>query len=152
MSEPATITLHLPVPPSANKLWAHGHGKARVRSDAYKAWLHEAGWGVRMQMAAAPPLVATFDAALFVPNASRLDRDNWTKPIFDLLQMFGVVRNDSGLRDYTVRGADRSDVLVMLWERGGPEQVQPHLHPVSRPSRRFTARDVARVRARGVLV
>lgn len=154
MSEPPTLTLYLPVPPSANALWSHPHGGnrgPRIRSDAYRGWLHEAGWVVRMQMAAAPPLIGEFDAALFVPLSSRRDRDNWSKPVFDLLQMFGVVRNDAGLRDYSVRGADRSDVLVMLWDRGGREQVQPNIRPVGPRPRRWNAADVARARAKGVL-
>lgn len=150
----------LPCPPSTNALWVHpgagygGRRKGRVRSDAYRKWLVEAGWQVRRQMVGAVMLRCTFDAEIRIPVASRLDRNNHDKAIFDALQTFGVVLNDSGLRDYTVRGEDRTDCLVMLWDRGGPEQRQasrPKVPGNVRPAR-AKASTVARWRAAGVLL
>jgi hypothetical protein len=125
-----------------------------VRSDAYRCWLHDAGWHVRAQAGGFVPIIGTFNAEIVVPERSRRDRDNWTKSIFDLLQLFSVVRNDSGLRSYSVRAEDRGDVLVLLWDLGGPEQVPPRLFRLgARPKgKRADWRRVAKVRATGVLV
>src|SRR5581483_2059569 len=125
-------------PPSTNALWTHpGAGKPRVRTAAYRAWIESAGWQVRMQLVGAPTIVGTFDAVVTVPSSSAFDRNNHDKAIFDLLQHVGVVRNDSGLRDYAVLAEDRADLLVQLWDRGGPEQhaARPMRLGKSRPQR-----------------
>jgi Holliday junction resolvase RusA-like endonuclease len=142
---PPDLVLSLPVPPSANALWSHpGGGKARVRSDAYRLWLHNAGWSVRMQARGFTTLAGTFDALLLVPEKSKRDRDNWSKPIFDLLQAVGIVRNDSGLRNYSVRGEDRDDCIVALWDRGGPEQRVSKPLRITKPKRRPSQADIRR--------
>ena len=122
-TEPArpSIVLALPVPPSLNALWIHPPGRRRrVRSPAYSAWLTEAGWEARRQLVGVPTIQGAFNASITVPASLRRDRDNNSKPLFDLCQSVGAVRNDSGLRDYVVLGADRSDCLVVLWDLGGP--------------------------------
>lgn len=151
---PPDLILTMPVPPSTNALWSHpGAGKPRVRSDAYKSWLHNAAWLVRMQANGFPTMRGTFEAVLLVPVKSNRDRDNYSKAVFDLLQVVGIIRNDSGLRNYSVRGDDRADCLVALWDRGGPEQRAPRPMRLGKPRpRRWTARDVQRYRKAGVLV
>lgn len=147
--------LHLPIPPSTNALWVHGiAGKPRVRSPAYRAWIERAGWQVRQQLAGLAPLMGTFDAEVRVPNSSRRDRNNWDKALFDLLELVGAIRNDSGLRDYRLIGQDRSDVVVALWDRGGPEQPQPPRrqgrgNPWGAP---VSPAQIARMRRAGVVV
>jgi len=155
---PPDRVISLPVPPSTNALWSHpglSYGRrSRVRSLEYRKWIAEAGWHVRRQMVCVPMLHCTFDAEVRVPLSSHRDRDNWTKPLMDLLQTMGVVLNDSGLRDYAVRGEDRADVLVLLWDRGGQRQRQaarPHQPTQGRPARAKPS-TVALWRSKGVLV
>jgi Holliday junction resolvase RusA-like endonuclease len=130
-----SIVLQLPVPPSLNALWSHPPGRRRrVRSPAYSAWLTEAGWEARRQLVGVPTIQGAFNASVSVPAISRRDTDNWTKPLFDLCQSIGAVRNDSGLRQYVVMPADRRDVLVVLWDLGGPSVAAGRSLAATRPS------------------
>lgn len=70
-------------------------------------------------------ILGAFAARLTVPEKSRRDRDSWTKAIFDLCQHAGAVRNDSGLRDYTVTADARDDCMVALWDLGGAPLAEP---------------------------
>lgn len=145
MDDRPTIILNLPTPPSLNKLWRTGVGKARIRSREYSEWVRTAGWTARTQLVGAPTIVGTFRALITLPERSRIDRDNATKAIFDLLQHVHAVRNDSGLRDYTVTAAERDDVLVLLWDTGGPEQREPKVYRAGRTApKRVTAAQIAR--------
>jgi len=140
-----TVFLTLPVGPSVNKLWSSAPGKQRVRSVAYSAWLRDAGWCARTQLVGVPTITGTFRARIVVPASSRTDLDNHCKALMDLLQHVGAIRNDSGLRDYAVCAADRSDVLVALWDLGGQEQREPR--PMRAAGRQYRARpSVAQVR------
>ena len=154
MNELPAIVLSLPCPPSLNKLWSTAPGKKRVRSPAYSLWLREAGWIARMQLVGVPEITGIFSAEITVPVSSTRDRDGWTKSIFDLLQHARAVRNDSGLRAYSVVGGQRDDVLVTLWDLGGPEQREPK--PMRMAARHYRARpthaQVRRARSAGVLV
>lgn len=150
-----TIVLHLSLPPSANKLWISEPGRARRRSPEYRSWLWNAGWEARRQLVGVPTIVGTFNAVIQVPRSSRRDRDNWTKPLFDLAQLAGAIRNDSGLGSYTVEPAEREDVCLALWDMGGPEQRVPanlRLSAPPRRSRRVTPAQVERYRKAGVLL
>lgn len=40
------LTVDLPLPPSANHLFANAHDGGRVKTAAYKGWLEEARWHV----------------------------------------------------------------------------------------------------------
>jgi Holliday junction resolvase RusA-like endonuclease len=133
MSAQPDIALALPSPPSANRLWRRASGKPRERTPEYSAWLRDAGWEARRQLVGVPTITGCFRAEIQIPEKSRRDSDNWSKPLFDLCQHIGAVRNDSGLRGYRVDPVDRSDVLVALWAVPGPEQRQP---PPLRLSRR----------------
>lgn len=45
---PVTISATVPLPPSANELFANrSSGGGRVKTKAYKAWLEEAGWHLK---------------------------------------------------------------------------------------------------------
>lgn len=74
----------------------------------------------RQQLVGASMIEGAFNARIEVPEKSRRDRDNWSKPLFDLCQAIGAVRNDSGLCGYTVVPADRDDCMVAIWDLGGP--------------------------------
>lgn len=139
-----TIILNLSLPPSVNKLWSHPPGlKRRIRSPEYSTWLRVAGWEARRQLVGVPMILGNFNAQLTVPIKSRRDLDSWTKAIFDLCQHAGAVRNDSGLRAYSVDASDRTDCMVALWDLGGVPFAEPKrkAHAVSVPRKRFTKRD-----------
>ena len=119
--EAPNIVLHLPIPPSANRIWRKVPGRRKpTLSEEYRAWLTEAGWIAKMQIAGIPMILGAFRAEVEVPIKSRRDRDNWTKPLFDLCQKAGAVRNDRGLGTYTVTPTDRLDCMVALFDLGGP--------------------------------
>lgn len=42
----AHLTFDLPLPPSANALFANVRGKGRVKTAEYKAWIEEARWHI----------------------------------------------------------------------------------------------------------
>jgi crossover junction endodeoxyribonuclease RusA len=85
--------LALPMPPSANNLWANVPGKGRVRTKQYRRWREDAGWSIR---AARVPKVAGRVAIRIhagLPGRKR-DLDNLVKPILDALTSFGVIEDD----------------------------------------------------------
>ncbi len=146
-----STVLTLPVCPSTNALWITPvNYKRRIRSPEYTTWLRDAGWAARMQLVGVPTITGTFTARIEVPAKSRRDRDNWSKALLDLCQSVGAVRNDAGLRDYQVIGTDRSDVLVVLTDCGGPEQRKPKEYRAGhvRPKRATTAQIARFERAR----
>jgi Holliday junction resolvase RusA-like endonuclease len=145
VTDPPTLVFALPCGPSTNALWHQPPGfRRRKRTPEYSKWLLEAGWDAKAQTVGVPQITGTFDWHLVVPQKSRRDLDNWSKAVMDLLQHVGVILNDSGQRHYTVSTADRNDVLIMLWDRGGPEQKPPRrVYPVSMPRpKRPTARQL----------
>ncbi len=71
-----TIMLTLSAPPSLNALWiTPPHHKRRVRSPAYNAWRHTAGWELKSQIAGMAPLACRYDMRIEVP-ISRRDSGN----------------------------------------------------------------------------
>lgn len=114
------LSLVLPQPPSANRLWRSGRtwGGQRVThpSDEYKAWLTEAGWEAKRQ-AGACAIRGPYAMALSVPP-SRRDLDNNVKPVGDLLQSVGLIENDRHLHCLLVAfdaGQGARTVRVELW-------------------------------------
>jgi crossover junction endodeoxyribonuclease RusA len=119
---PPTIVLTLPIPPSANRLWRNVPGMKRpVLDTEYARWKLAAGWEAKMQLVGVPGILGAFRAVIEVPAKSRRDLDNWAKAIFDLAQSCGAVRNDKGNRGMSVVPANRDDVMLALWDLGGPE-------------------------------
>ena len=145
MTEPPTIILTLPCPPSANRIWRKAPGfKRPLLSQEYRSWIASAGWLAKMQLAGTPTILGSFNAHVTVPQKSRRDRDNWTKPIFDLCQRIGAVRNDSGLREYSVTAEARDNCRVALWDIGGPEIKETRSRKVAAMKPRPTAAQIKR--------
>lgn len=91
MSEP--ISLALPYPPSANKIWRAVNGR-NIKSAEYRSWLDA---GHRSILAQRPGRVTgAYRLSLVVNRTDRRHRDlsNVIKPLEDLLQAAGVVRDD----------------------------------------------------------
>ncbi len=121
MDDQPTISISLPLPPSTNALWHQPPGlKRRIRTPRYSKWLVEAGWEAQRQLVGVTAIAGAFNARITVPVTSHRDRDNWSKPLCDLLTYVQAINDDAGLRDYSVIGGDRSDCLIELWDLGGP--------------------------------
>lgn len=109
MPRPVARIAILPIPPSANNLWANVPGRGRVRTDSYRAWLAEAGWAVRLQgiRPMAGYAVLTLRAGI---TRRRRDVDNLLKPTCDLLVHHGIIEDDSRIAEIMAR-----------WDRDVPE-------------------------------
>lgn len=90
-----SITLDLPLPPGVNALWRTYQGRM-LRSAAYIAWLKEAGWEAKAQLAGFPTIdcAASVDIRIGPCRATR-DADGCVKPTLDLLEHIGVIANDN---------------------------------------------------------
>ena len=89
------ICATLPVPPSANRLWRVYRGRM-VTSATYATWKTTAG--LILNVAAAGKSIPgpyALTIRVGVLKGRRLDLDNYLKPLNDLLQSCGAVRNDS---------------------------------------------------------
>lgn len=86
------VTILLPVPPSVNRIYRHTRERGPVKSDAYKAWIADAGWRLQQQRPGRVP--GAYVLLLAVPRTSRMDIDNVAKAVSDLLQRHGVIEND----------------------------------------------------------
>jgi Holliday junction resolvase RusA-like endonuclease len=121
-----TLAFALSCGPSTNALHYQPSGfRHRIRTPEYSKWLLEAGWEAKAATVGVPQIRGTFDWHLVVPKKSRRDRNNWDKAVLDLLEYVGIIRNDKGQDRYWVSAEDRDDVLIRLWDRGGPEQQLP---------------------------
>ena len=91
-TEADVVRLLLPVPVSVNAIYSPRAGGGLRLSDAYSAWLSDAGWRLTIQR---PGRVSgSYQLTMRVPEESRADIDNLAKGMSDLLQLHGVVRND----------------------------------------------------------
>ena len=133
--DPPTFVLTLPIPPSANRIWRKVPGcRKPLLSEEYRAWITTAGWVAKMQMVGFAGIVGAFRATIDVPVKSRRDLDNWSKTLFDLCQRVGAVRDDRGLKTYTVTASDRTDCMIALWDLGGePLKIPKAKSYVSKP-------------------
>jgi crossover junction endodeoxyribonuclease RusA len=91
------IEATLPLPPSANALFANRRGGGRVKTGDYKAWLDEAGWHLKAQWLAlgqpafdAQPMRLTITAGI----GRHRDLSNTCKAIEDLIVAILPVPDD----------------------------------------------------------
>ena len=131
------ITVDLRRPPSVNALFANIGGKGRVKTAAYRAWVSEAAWEIRLA-ARAYRIEGRFGIVIVLgacPGHSP-DVDNMIKPIVDALVRAGVTADDRDLdgviavrsgRGAFVAGPDRVRVEALTagafferFARGGP--------------------------------
>jgi len=89
------ICATLPLPPSANRMWRKARNRVHI-APAYEAW--KASAGLILNVAAAGKRIdGPYALSLRVGcmTGRRLDLDNYLKPVNDLLQSCGAIRNDS---------------------------------------------------------
>jgi Holliday junction resolvase RusA-like endonuclease len=103
----ACIELTLPLPTSANDLWTPTR-KGLRKSDAYRAWLKEAGWlaMAQRQRKVSGPYKISISAVR--PDNRRRDLGNLLKATEDLLVGIGLIDDDS-----------KSEMIVMRWVTAG---------------------------------
>lgn len=87
------VSLSLPYPPSANRLWRAVNGR-QIKSAEYRAWIDEAALSIRLQRPRG--IVGAYHLVIRAsrPDRRRRDIDNLLKPIWDALCQGGVVGDD----------------------------------------------------------
>lgn len=86
------IRVALPFPPSVWDIY-EGHGKSKHRTSAYNKWRSDCGYFLNANKQAIDGPFS-LSVALKRPN-KRMDLDNRAKAILDVLQHYGVIKNDS---------------------------------------------------------
>lgn len=117
-----TVTLCLPLPPSANRLWVRAR-KGMRRSDEYVAWLNSAGWTAKTQRPGSVkgPFKLSIHAAR--PDKRRRDIDNLIKPTLDLMQHLRVVEDDSDCELVSARWVTIGEGVTIIIEQAGVEDA-----------------------------
>ncbi|WP_423415544.1 RusA family crossover junction endodeoxyribonuclease [Hyphomicrobium sp. B1] len=106
--------LTLPLPPSANALFANIRGHGRVRTYAYRKWSDVAGWTIRVERPRKFLGPVSIEIRAGIPRRRR-DLDNLAKPVIDALVSFDVIVDDS---DQIVRA------VTLAWDSNvEPEKI-----------------------------
>ncbi len=99
----SAVTVDLPYPPSANRLWRVVKGKP-IKSAEYRGWLESAAWLVK---AATGPRGLKGPYGLSVaagrPDKRARDLDNLLKPLSDAMKAGGAIRDDSDCQKIEAR-------------------------------------------------
>jgi len=86
-----SVTIELPMPPSANKLYANRGSQGRIKTTAYRAWRSGA---VLMASVKRPGRIAgPCDVTIHLPPFNG-DTDNRIKPCLDAAKELGVIADD----------------------------------------------------------
>lgn len=97
MSRP-TIVIDLPMPPSTNRIWRHHRGHV-YKTKEYVAWQKEAYYAAKSEGRwPTTKINGPFEISIYLARG-RGDGDNRIKATLDLLQLFGVIRNDSDCQE-----------------------------------------------------
>ncbi|RJO72828.1 MAG: RusA family crossover junction endodeoxyribonuclease [Myxococcales bacterium] len=117
--------LQLPIPPTANNLFATGrrNGKfCRFRTKKYLAWQKEAG--LMLQTSKKIRFAGEVEIEITLPSNIRGDIDNRVKPIFDLLVKYGIVCDDRYIRDFHVtRRGTNAYALISVVNADPPKKL-----------------------------
>jgi Holliday junction resolvase RusA-like endonuclease len=121
MDDAPTVTVVLPLPPSANRIWRVGENGQVHRASAYRGWLKTVGW--ECLIAKATGRVPGFYALRVTVPEMRKDPDNILKPTGDALQKAGVVANDRWMRRLVLQVEParngQETMLVEVWALPG---------------------------------
>jgi len=96
MSESVTVTL--PYPPSANRLWRNVGGKT-LKSEPYREWIDSAAWIVKLACKKTydgKGVRGPYGLTILVnpPDRRKRDIDNLAKPLSDALKAGGAIEDD----------------------------------------------------------
>ena len=94
MTDCQTVYLELPLAPSVNQIWRSGKGRV-FKSAKYRAWLTEAGLLVSAQLKSkrVPGFVGVIIKCV-KPSKRKMDLDNRSKALLDLLVSMNVIDDD----------------------------------------------------------
>jgi Holliday junction resolvase RusA-like endonuclease len=110
--------LLLPVPPSTNNLFRNGSHGGRYKTRAYKAWLTEACWEIKLQRPPTlhPPLRTCLRVLIEAPLGPNRDIDNGLKAVLDVLTTMGVYADDKLIDALEIVRCNNCDkCIVSLW-------------------------------------
>lgn len=113
------LRFKLPLPPSANALWTVRRGtKQRIKTDAYRAWIVEAGWLIVAADWPQPTMLhGSVAISIEAPFSRRRDLDNAIKPILDLIVRHGLIEDDRWVDYLLIRRVPPEEALtVALWK------------------------------------
>jgi crossover junction endodeoxyribonuclease RusA len=118
------MMVRLPTPPSTNGLFFNLRKGGRAPTRKYTAWQTEAGWMLKQKpvMSFGQMLV---QVRIWIPRKSRIDIDNGSKAVLDLLQTHGIFKNDKQVERLTIERHDDKDALVEVTpysESNSPER------------------------------
>jgi len=110
------FTVILPLPPSANRLFANVPGKGRVKTRAYKNWRKAAILTIFAQVRADRRIGGPVDLEICVPDGMRGDLDNRLKAAIDALVASNRIDDDRHVHSILIvrGGADAGTVLVKV--------------------------------------
>lgn len=116
-SMPPDIEIHLPKPPSVNRIWrSNKSGAGRVSiSPEYKAWKRHADM-LATSMAAlrgVKKIQGPFVATIVIKRGPG-DLDNRIKGVLDWAQSRGLVRNDRDCEELTIRYGEAPHGCVLI--------------------------------------
>src|SRR5262245_22276732 len=92
---PPNITFELSTstsPPSVKGFYLKVRGKGRVKTKAYRNWLRNVGWEIKLQRHGC--VRSKFDAEIIDPKNLPGDVDNRAKAALDALTQFGAIEDD----------------------------------------------------------
>ena len=117
---PGEQVLLLPFPVSVNSIWKANKGGGFRKSDAYRAWITEAGWElVRQKPIKFKGRVGVRIYAI-KPDKKVRDLDNIGKAIFDLLVTHKIIEDDRYVDEIHMAWQKPSDnlkgVSVAIWQ------------------------------------
>jgi len=107
----------LPVPPSANALFTTRAGsRQRIKADAYRAWIAEAGWAVARATVRLAEPIKHARVEMDMPFSYRRDISNGVKAVEDLLKTHGIIVDDRWIEELVVRRVPATQPMeVRAW-------------------------------------
>lgn len=111
-----TFSVTLPLPPSANKLFANVPGKGRVKTRAYKAWRRNAVLSIFAQVRADHRVGGPIALSVCVPSNMRGDLDNRLKAGIDALVKSNRIDDDKHVHSIFILrgGADAGTIEIKV--------------------------------------
>ena len=112
-----TFTATLPLPPSANKLFANVPGRGRIKTRAYKLWRKNAVLTIFAQVLADRRIGGPVALSICVPSGMRGDLDNRVKATIDALVASNRIDDDKHVHRITIVRGGAAAGLVLVTVR-----------------------------------